>query len=91
MRGYADGQAGVTIDEVVASITRMTKLMGEISAAAGEQDVGISQINEAISDMDGVTQQNAALVEEAAAAAGSLEQQTVQLRQLVGVFILPPS
>ncbi|OBV37886.1 methyl-accepting chemotaxis protein [Janthinobacterium psychrotolerans] len=85
------GQAGVTIDEVVASIARMTELMGEISAAAGEQDAGIGQINAAISDMDGVTQQNAALVEEAAAAAGSLEQQTVQLMQLVSVFTLPAS
>ncbi|MGK5023296.1 methyl-accepting chemotaxis protein [Janthinobacterium sp. RB2R34] len=82
-------QAGVTIAEVVTSIARMTELMGEINVAAGEQDAGISQINEAITDMDGVTQQNAALVEEAAAAAGSLEQQTVQLTKLVSVFTLP--
>nr|WP_176460994.1 methyl-accepting chemotaxis protein [Janthinobacterium sp. PC23-8] len=87
--GKIVGQAGATIAEVVTSIARMTELMGKISVAAGEQDAGISQINAAMSDMDGVTQQNAALVEEAAAAAGSLEQQTVQLMKLVSVFKLP--
>ena len=82
-------QAGLTMTEVVASIGRMTELMGEITAAAGEQEAGISQINQAITDMDGVTQQNAALVEEAAAAAGALEQQTSQLMKLVSIFRLP--
>ena len=84
-------QAGVTMTEVVTSIQRMTELMGEITAAAAEQEAGISQINGAVSDMDSVTQQNAALVEQAAAAAAALEQQTAHLKNLVSVFQLPPN
>jgi methyl-accepting chemotaxis protein len=63
------GQAGETMNEVVASVQRVTSIIGEISIASGEQRDGIEQINIAISQMDSVTQQNAALVEEAAAAA----------------------
>jgi len=84
-------QAGLTMQEVVTSIQRMTELMGGITTAVREQEVGISQINHAVAEMDNVTQQNAALVEEAAAAAGALEQQTIQLVELVSVFKLPPA
>jgi methyl-accepting chemotaxis protein len=62
--------------------------MGEISSASHEQEAGITQINRAITEMDAVTQQNAALVEEAAAAAGSLQEQAASLAQLVSVFKL---
>ena len=79
-------QAGATMSEIVASITRVTDIMSEISAASGEQTAGIEQINEAITQMDQVTQQNAALVEEAAAAAASLQEQAGQLASVVSVF-----
>ncbi|MDM0037367.1 hypothetical protein QTI33_34940, partial [Variovorax sp. J22P271] len=65
--------------------------MGEITAASQEQTTGIEQINQAITQMDQVTQQNAALVEEASAAAGSLQDQASQLSRAVGVFKLMPS
>jgi methyl-accepting chemotaxis protein-1 (serine sensor receptor) len=81
-------QAGVTMTEVVASIKRVTDIMGEISAASTEQSAGVSQVGEAVSQMDQVTQQNAALVEESAAAAESLTQQARQLVQVVAVFKL---
>ncbi|MFZ6770777.1 methyl-accepting chemotaxis protein [Undibacterium sp. Di26W] len=81
-------QAGGTMDEVVTSIKRVTDLMAEITAAGTEQENGIQQINQAVSEMDNVTQQNAALVEEAAAAASSLEDQALQLVELVSVFKL---
>ncbi len=80
--------AGSTMDEVVASVRRVTDIMGEITAASQEQSAGIAQVNEAISQMDAVTQQNAALVEEAAAAAESLQEQAGNLSQVVGVFRL---
>ena len=83
-------QAGVTMTEVVASIKRVTDIMGEISAASTEQSAGLSQVGEAVSQMDQVTQQNAALVEESAAAAESLTQQARQLVQVVAVFKLTP-
>ncbi|MGJ7520460.1 methyl-accepting chemotaxis protein [Variovorax sp. LT1P1] len=79
-------EAGRTMDEIVASVRRVTDIMGEISAASHEQTQGIEQINQAITQMDQVTQQNAALVEEAAAAASSLQAQAGQLVQAVGVF-----
>jgi methyl-accepting chemotaxis protein-1 (serine sensor receptor) len=82
------GQAGETMDEVVASVRRVTAIIGEISVASGEQRDGIEQISIAISQMDSVTQQNAALVEEAAAAADALEQQAASLAQAVSVFKL---
>jgi methyl-accepting chemotaxis protein len=81
-------QAGVTMSEVVASVKRVTDVIGEISAASGEQSSGIDQINQAITQMDDVTQQNAALVEEAAAAAEALREQARRLVQTVSVFKL---
>ncbi|MCU4118007.1 methyl-accepting chemotaxis protein [Variovorax sp. N23] len=81
-------EAGQTMDEIVASVRRVTDIMGEISAASHEQTQGIEQINQAITQMDQVTQQNAALVEEAAAAAGSLQEQAATLVSAVSVFKL---
>ncbi|MGZ9044587.1 MAG: methyl-accepting chemotaxis protein [Telluria sp.] len=81
-------QAGDTMDKIVASVARVTDIMSEITAASHEQEAGIGQINQAISDMDSVTQQNAALVEEAAAAAQSLRDQAGSLTQAVSVFKL---
>jgi methyl-accepting chemotaxis protein len=81
-------KAGHTMTEIVASITRVTDIMGEIASASHEQTLGIEQINAAIVQMDEVTQQNAALVEEAAAAAGALQDQSGALAQLVGTFKL---
>ncbi|MPS78109.1 MAG: HAMP domain-containing protein [Achromobacter sp.] len=79
-------RAGATMQEIVASVKRVTDIMGEISAASEEQSSGIDQVNRAVSQMDEVTQQNAALVEEAAAAAGSLQEQAERLVQAVAVF-----
>ena len=81
-------QAGSTMSEVVASVRRVTDVVAEISAASHEQSDGIEQINQAIVQMDEVTQQNAALVEQAAAAAQSLQEQSVRLSETVGVFKL---
>ncbi len=81
-------QAGSTMEQVVASIRRVTDIMAEISSASAEQTGGIEQVNAAIGQMDEVTQQNAALVEEAAAAAGSMQEQAGQLAQVVSVFKL---
>ncbi|WP_407470309.1 methyl-accepting chemotaxis protein [Xanthomonas campestris pv. raphani] len=78
--------AGKTMGEVVASVQRVTDIMGEISAASQEQSAGIEQVNQTITQMDETTQQNAALVEEATAAARSLEEQAVQLTEAVAVF-----
>ena len=79
-------RAGATMQEIVASVKRVTDIMGEISAASEEQSSGIDQVNRAVSQMDEVTQQNAALVEEAAAAAGSLQEQAQRLSEAVAVF-----
>jgi methyl-accepting chemotaxis protein len=79
-------RAGSTMDEVVASVQRASQIMREITDAGEEQSAGIEQINRAVTEMDTVTQQNAALVEEAASAADSLRQQAARLEQLVGVF-----
>ena len=81
-------EAGTTMAEVVASIKRVTDIMGEISAASSEQSSGVAQVGEAVSQMDQATQQNAALVEESAAAAESLKGQAQQLVQAVAVFKL---
>ena len=81
-------QAGSTMHEVVSSIQRVTDIMAEISAASQEQTRGIEQINQAISQMDNVTQQNAGLVEEAAAASEALQNQAGKLAKLVSVFRL---
>ncbi|WP_229509492.1 methyl-accepting chemotaxis protein [Massilia sp. CCM 8734] len=80
--------AGGTMDNVVASVRRVTDIMAEISAASHEQSAGIAQVNQAIAQMDAATQQNAALVEEAAAAAESMQDQAARLSQVVGVFRL---
>jgi methyl-accepting chemotaxis protein len=69
-------------------VRRVTDIMGEISAASHEQQAGIELINQAVVEMDAVTQQNAALVEEAAAAAQSLQEQSGELEQAVSVFRL---
>jgi methyl-accepting chemotaxis protein len=82
------GEAGMTMDEVVSSVHRVSAIIGEISVASGEQQDGIEQIGEAINQMDGVTQQNAALVEQAAAAAAALQQQAASLAEAVSVFKL---
>ena len=82
------GQAGVTMDEVVASVKRVTDIMSEISNASQEQSRGIEQVNLSIIEMDSMTQQNAALVEEAAAAAQSLQDQASELQHVVSVFKL---
>ncbi|MEB0139411.1 MULTISPECIES: methyl-accepting chemotaxis protein [unclassified Undibacterium] len=79
-------QAGSTMTEVVDSIKRLSDIMAEISAASIEQSAGIEQVNEAVIDMDDITQQNAALVEQAAAAAGAMQEQTRNLNQVVSVF-----
>ncbi|WP_426112355.1 methyl-accepting chemotaxis protein [Massilia sp. PWRC2] len=82
------GQAGVTMDEVVASVKRVTDIMGEIANASQEQSAGIAQVNLSIIEMDSMTQQNAALVEEAAAAAQSLQDQASELAHVVSIFKL---
>ncbi len=84
-------QAGVTMAEVVSSIKRVTDIMGEISAASTEQSLGVSQVGEAVTQMDQATQQNAALVEEMAAAASSLRSQADELVDTVAVFKLNPN
>ncbi|AMO98810.1 methyl-accepting chemotaxis (MCP) signaling domain protein [Collimonas arenae] len=81
-------RAGETMDEVVQAVKRVTDIMGEISEASAEQSSGIDQINQAVIQMDHVTQQNAALVEQASAAATSLEEQALRLQQAVSVFRL---
>jgi methyl-accepting chemotaxis protein len=80
--------AGRTMDEVVQAVKRVTDIMGEISAASSEQSAGIEEINLAVTQMDAGTQQNAALVEEATAAARSLDDQAKALKRLVGQFKL---
>ncbi|KAF1042056.1 MAG: Methyl-accepting chemotaxis protein I [Herbaspirillum frisingense] len=79
-------QAGVTMTEVVTSVQRVTDVVAEISSASQEQSDGIEQVNHAISQMDQTTQQNAALVEQAAAAAQALQDQARRLTEVVSVF-----
>ena len=78
--------AGTIMEDVVRSVDTVTTIMADIATASREQSDGISQVNMAVADMDGVTQQNAALVQEAAAAAGSLQDQARRLTELVAVF-----
>jgi len=80
--------AGATMRDIVASVHRVTDIMGEISLASGEQLSGIEQVNAAIVQMEHVTQQNAALVEQASTAAASMQQRARQLSGTVGVFTL---
>jgi methyl-accepting chemotaxis protein-1 (serine sensor receptor) len=79
-------QAGATMKEIVASVDRVAGIMAEISAASQEQNAGIGQVNQAVNQMDQATQQNAALVEQASAAAQSLQQEAAMLAQTVGAF-----
>lgn len=81
-------QAGTTMSDVVTAVRRVTDIMDEISAASQEQSDGIEQVSQAVGQMDRVTQQNAALVQEASAAAASLEEQANHLEQAVAVFKL---
>ncbi|MFE8146189.1 methyl-accepting chemotaxis protein [Brenneria goodwinii] len=81
--------AGETMTGIVQSVTHVTNLMGEIASASEEQSRGIGQVAQAVTEMDSVTQQNAALVQESAAAAASLEEQARQLTESVAVFQLP--
>ena len=84
-------EAGATMNEIVTSVKHVAEIMNEIASASFEQSEGIGQINDAITQMDEATQQNAALVEEAAAAAQSLQDQAAMLAQVVGIFKLDPS
>jgi len=79
-------EAGTTMTEIVSSVRRVTQIMGEISSAGREQELGIEQINTAVAEMDTVTQQNAALVEQAAAASQAMQEQAVKLAEMVSVF-----
>ena len=84
-------RAGDTMGDIVKSVSQVRDIMGEIAAASDEQNRGISQISLAMAEMDTTTQQNAALVEESSAAAGSLESQALELEKTVAVFRLPSS
>jgi methyl-accepting chemotaxis protein len=86
--GTLVGEAGSTMEEIVGSVRRVSDIMAEISAAGLEQSAGIDQINQAVGQMDNATQQNAALVEQAAAAAASLSEQAGRLVQTVSIFKL---
>ncbi|CAI1522627.1 Dipeptide chemoreceptor protein [Serratia quinivorans] len=80
--------SGATMQDIVRSVTRVTDIMGEIASASDEQSRGIEQVTQAVTQMDQVTQQNAALVEEAASAAVALEEQAITLADAVSVFRL---
>lgn len=80
--------SGATMQDIVRSVTRVTDIMGEIASASDEQSRGIEQVTQAVTQMDQVTQQNAALVEEAASAAAALEDQAITLADAVSVFRL---
>ena len=84
-------EAGVTMDEIVQSVQRVTQALGGISAAADGQAGSIGEINQAVGQLDQITQQNAALVEQAAAAAQSLKGQASGLSRLVTSFRLTPA
>ena len=84
-------RAGTTMQEVVQAIQRVTDIVGDISQASTEQSDGVAQVGEAVRQMDDVTQQNAALVEESAAAAAGLRQQARQMVEAVSVFRLAPA
>lgn len=81
-------RAGESMKRIIGSIKQVSELMSEIALSTGEQSRGIEQINQAVAQMDSVTQQNAALVEEASAAAHSLKEQSQLLNQAVAVFRL---
>ena len=79
-------ETGTTMNEIVSSVGRVTAIISEISEAGREQEIGIEQINQAVAEMDNVTQQNAALVEQAAAASQAMQEQAVNLAQMVAIF-----
>jgi len=79
------------MEGIVRSVTQVRDIMGEIAAASDEQNRGITQIAQAMTEMDSTTQQNAALVEESSAAASSLEEQALELEKTVAVFRVPSS
>lgn len=81
-------KAGTTMQDIIASVDKVTGIMGEISAASREQSAGISQVNQAVTQMDEVTQRNAALVEQAAAATTGLSEQAAAVMQALAVFKL---
>ena len=81
-------EAGLTMDEIVESVKRVTHIMGEITSASEEQTAEIEHINEAVTQMDEATQQNLTLVEQASAAAEELRDQADNLRQVVSIFVL---
>ena len=83
--------AGATMKEIVASVQRVNDIIGEISASASDQSDGIGQVNGAVTQLDHMTQQNAALVEQSAAAAESLKEQAHQLSHMVATFKLEPA
>jgi methyl-accepting chemotaxis protein len=87
--GSLVGEAGQTMEQIVEQVQRVNDLLAEISASTGEQTLGIGQVSNAVSHLDQMTQQNAALVEESAAAAQSLAQQALRLADAVSVFKLP--
>jgi len=82
------GQAGETMQEIVQAVGRVTSLLGEIAEASEQQSAGIAQVDEAVAQMDTVTQQNAGLVEQAAAASNALAGQAIELQRVVGEFKL---
>ena len=81
-------QAGATMHDIVAGTDKVANIIGEILLASQEQETGIGQVNQAIVQLDDTTQQNAALVEQAAAAAHSMQEQTAKLEQIIGAFKL---
>jgi methyl-accepting chemotaxis protein len=81
-------EAGTTMRQIIDGVRRVTDIMGEITAASEEQSAGIEQINQAVLQMDDVTQQNAALVEEAAAASAAMQEQASALARTVAIFQL---
>ncbi len=84
-------KAGATMNEVLASVGRVTDIMADITAASAEQSSGIEQVNRAIGEMDDTTQHNAALVEEASAAAQAMQDQAAELARAVRLFRLDES
>ncbi|MFY9513513.1 MAG: methyl-accepting chemotaxis protein, partial [Rubrivivax sp.] len=83
--------AGSTMGEIVASVQRLSQIVAEITHSSGEQSRGLGQVNHAVAELDQMTQQNAALVEQSAAAAESLREQAARLTQAVGLFRLAQS
>ena len=86
--GQLADEAGRTMSEIVGSVQQVSAMMGEIHAAARDQSTGIAQINQSVGQLDQMTQQNAALVEESAAAAGTVTEQAQRLAKVVAVFAL---